>query len=169
MAPKELKLSRPPSTTDASLPIDAAAAHLGRICELRKDGTLTVSHHGAGSPVPARLAVSATRERIETAILLQQTAVLLFEQGDPQKPIVIGFLSSVIDEQNAAESPPARIIEADVDGKRVSVTGQDEIVLQCGQASITLRRNGRVMIRGTHVETCSEGTNRIKGGQVRIN
>jgi len=26
-----------------------------------------------------------------------------------------------------------------------------------------------VLIRGTHVETYSEGTNRIKGGQVRIN
>ena len=60
-------------------------------------------------------------------------------------------------------------IEADVDGKRVRVTAQDEIVLQCGSASVTLRRNGRVVIRGTYVETRSEGTNRIKGGQVQIN
>jgi hypothetical protein len=42
-------------------------------------------------------------------------------------------------------------------------------VLECGQASVTLRRNGRIIIRGTYVETHSEGTNRIKGGQVRIN
>jgi hypothetical protein len=61
------------------------------------------------------------------------------------------------------------VIEADVDGRRVRVTAQDEIVLQCGSASVTLRRNGRVLIRGTYVETQSEGTNRIKGGQVRIN
>ena len=60
-------------------------------------------------------------------------------------------------------------IEADVDGKRIRVTAQDEIVLQCGSASVTLRRNGRVVIRGTYVETRSEGTNRIKGGQVQIN
>ena len=60
-------------------------------------------------------------------------------------------------------------IEADVDGRRVRVTALDEIVLQCGTASITLRRNGRVVIHGTYVETESEGTNRIKGGQVRIN
>jgi uncharacterized protein (DUF2345 family) len=56
-----------------------------------------------------------------------------------------------------------------VDGKRVRVTAQDEIVLQCGSASVTLRRNGRVIIRGTYVESRSEGTNRIKGGQVQIN
>jgi hypothetical protein len=66
----------------------------------------------------------------------------------------------------AAGSP---FIEADVDGRRVRVTAKDEIVLQCGSASITLRRNGRVVIHGTFVETRSEGTNRIKGGQVRIN
>jgi hypothetical protein len=43
------------------------------------------------------------------------------------------------------------------------------VVIACGKASITLRRNGRVVIRGTHVETLSSGTNRIKGGQVRVN
>ena len=61
------------------------------------------------------------------------------------------------------------VVEADVDGKRVRIVAQDEIVLQCGEASITLRRNGRIVIKGTYIETCSEGTNRIKGGQVRIN
>jgi uncharacterized protein (DUF2345 family) len=61
------------------------------------------------------------------------------------------------------------VIEAEIDGKRVRIVAQDEIVLECGSASITLRRNGRIVIRGTYVETSSEGTNRIKGGQVRIN
>ncbi len=61
------------------------------------------------------------------------------------------------------------VIEADIDGRRVRIVAKDEIVLECGNASITLRRNGRIIIKGTYVETCSEGTNRIKGGQVRIN
>jgi hypothetical protein len=62
-----------------------------------------------------------------------------------------------------------RVLEADVDGRRVRIVAKDEIVLECGQASVTLRSNGRIIIRGTYVETHSEGTNRIKGGQVRIN
>ncbi|HLK93638.1 MAG TPA: hypothetical protein VKZ18_27350 [Polyangia bacterium] len=61
------------------------------------------------------------------------------------------------------------VFEADVDGARVRITARDEVVIECGQASITLRRNGRVVIRGTFVETVSSGTNRIKGGQVRVN
>jgi len=73
-----------------------------------------------------------------------------------------------------AVAPPApgagaTVIEADVDGRRVRIVAKDEIVFECGQASVTLRRNGRIIIRGTYVETHSEGTNRIKGGQVRIN
>src|SRR5262249_29691030 len=68
----------------------------------------------------------------------------------------------------ASPAPPVEI-EADVDGRRVRIVANDEIVLGCGRASISLRRNGRIVIKGTYVETCSEGTNRIKGGQVRIN
>ena len=65
-------------------------------------------------------------------------------------------------------SEPARL-EARVDGKRVVIEAQDEIVLECGKASITLRRNGRIVIRGAYVETHAEGVNRIKGGSVQIN
>ena len=64
---------------------------------------------------------------------------------------------------------PSTTIEALVDGKRVTIEAQDEIVLRCGQASITLRRNGRIVVRGTYVETRARGINRIKGGAVQIN
>jgi uncharacterized protein (DUF2345 family) len=67
---------------------------------------------------------------------------------------------------DAAGSPA---VEADVDGHRVKLTGHREVIIACGKASITLRANGRVIIRGTQIESYSDGTNRIKGGQVRIN
>ena len=59
--------------------------------------------------------------------------------------------------------------DATVDGTRIRISARDEVVIQCGQASITMRRNGRIVIRGTYVETRSAGTNRIRGGQVRVN
>src|SRR5581483_9967134 len=64
--------------------------------------------------------------------------------------------------------PEAPVFEADIDGARVRICARDEIVIACGPASITLRRNGRIVIRGTHVETRAAGTNRIRGGQVRV-
>jgi hypothetical protein len=68
-----------------------------------------------------------------------------------------------------SSAPARRPVEARVDGKRVVLEGEDEVVLRCGDASITLRRDGKVMIRGAYVETQAKGVNRIKGGSVKIN
>lgn len=152
----------------------AGSAQIGTIAGVNTDGALTVEFPGAAhGPTPARLAVALTAERIQTAIASRQPVVLVFENGDRAQPIIVGLIEALpqsatplATNDNAIESP---ILEADVDGKRVRVTAKDEIVLQCGAASVTLRRNGRVVIRGTYVETHSDGTNRIKGGQVQIN
>jgi hypothetical protein len=59
-------------------------------------------------------------------------------------------------------------IEANVDGKRVVITADQEITLRCGDASLTLRRDGKILLRGAYVETYARGLNRIKGAQVMI-
>ena len=133
-----------------------------------------VEFRGSRGAAPARLAVSATQERIETAIAKRHEVVLVFEQADRTRPLIVGFIENLAPHPapsvfQTEPSHPAQVIEADVDGRRVRLTAQDEIVLVCGSASITLRRNGRVVIRGAYVETHSDGTNRIKGGQVQIN
>jgi hypothetical protein len=146
----------------------AGTAHIAAIVSLTPDGTPQVDLGDDSPPMPARLAVRTTRARIEQAIAARQQAVIVFEGGDRAKPLIVGFIEAL--DQPQPESPAGSpVIEADVDGRRVRVTAQDEIVLECGSASVTLRRNGRVVIRGTYVETRSDGTNRIKGGQVQIN
>jgi|GEM_PF-3849539 len=39
----------------------------------------------------------------------------------------------------------------------------------CGGASITLRRDGKVVLKGIYLETHATGVNHIKGGTVQIN
>lgn len=168
MSTRDTAIAAPPNHLWETMSNDA---HIVTIVSLTSEGTPEVRLVAGGPVVPARLAVPATRARIEAAIADRQHAVAVFEGGDRSKPIVIGFIAPIEPEAPAVETEqsPPQIIEADVDGKRVRVTAQDEIVLQCGSASITLRRNGRVVVRGTYVETHSDGTNRIKGGQVQIN
>ena len=166
---------RNPETSVAVLPVesedasrDAVSAQLVTVAAIAEDDTLQVRIGNRGPLVPARLAVQVTRERVEVAVTLQQQAVAVFENGDRSRPVIIGFIEPLAARQTSTPST-SPMVEADVDGRRVRVTAQDEVVLQCGNASITLRRNGRVIIRGTYVETHAEGTNRIKGGQVQIN
>ena len=56
-----------------------------------------------------------------------------------------------------------------IDGKRVTFDAQEEIVLRCGKASIILSRDGKIVIKGTHLLSRSRGMNKIKGGAVHIN
>jgi len=132
-----------------------------------------VDFPGSGGPAPARSVVPLDRAAVERAAAEKQGAVLQFENGDPRLPVLMGLLQPAVQtpmlDALLSAPPKSAALEAKVDGKRVVIEGQDEIVLRCGQASITLRRNGKVVVRGTYLETRATGTNRIKGGSVQIN
>jgi hypothetical protein len=87
----------------------------------------------------------------------------MFEDGDPRRPIILGFV------QSHASQPTPQSTEVSVDGEQVTLTAEKEVVLRCGHASITLTRAGKILIRGKYVLSRSSGVNRIKGGSVQIN
>jgi hypothetical protein len=158
----------------AGVVADPLSAQIVTLVSLTADGTPEVRLSADDSVQRARLATPATRERLARAVAERQQAVVVFEHGDRTKPLIVGFIEPLTPDApdpslTVDGSKTMPVVEADVDGRRVRLTAQDEIVLECGTASITLRRNGRVVIRGTYVETHSHGTNRIKGGQVQIN
>ena len=92
--------------------------------------------------------------------------VLVFDGADPAKPIVLGVLRSA--EAWPLEHQPEHV-EIEADGERLIVTAKEELVLQCGTASITLTKAGKVLIQGSYVSSRSSGAHRIKGGSVHIN
>ena len=73
---------------------------------------------------------------------------LLFEQGDPQRPLIIGRIHRP-EELKGGEKPKS--LSADVDGERIELKADKEIVLRCGKASITLTRAGKILIRGNGI------------------
>jgi hypothetical protein len=169
---------RPVSDGDSAEETDAGAMagpRVGRVVKV-VGREVWVEAEGA-PPAPARIAAGIELADLRQAALLRQDVVLLFERGDRARPLLMALLQPTtrgpVPRLAEVELPAGRrgvrSISADVDGKRVAIKAQDEIVFECGKASVTLRRNGRVVIRGTHVETHSEGTNRIKGAQVRVN
>jgi hypothetical protein len=97
-----------------------------------------------------------------------RTLVILFEQGDARRPIVVGVIQ---DAQAGASSHAlaAPHISAQIDDQRIVLTAEREIVLRCGEASVTLTRAGKVVIKGTYVLSRSSGYNKIKGAAVDIN
>lgn len=92
--------------------------------------------------------------------------VLMFENGDLQRPIIMGVVRAA--RAWPLPDPPATV-EVDVDGERMVVTAKEQLVLRCGKASITLTKAGKVLIHGAYVSNRSSGVMRIKGGSVQIN
>ena len=92
--------------------------------------------------------------------------VLVFEDADPARPIVMGVLH---DAGHSALGPRPGTVEVDRDGERMIIDAKEQLVLRCGKAKLTLTRAGKVLIEGTYVSNRSSGVNRLKGGSIQIN
>jgi hypothetical protein len=118
-----------------------------------------------GNPVPA---VSTVILRYEFG---GREAVLMFEDGDLSRPILIGLVQAPLKpgKQALFEEQGGGPLEVVADGETVLINGHKEIILRCGLASITLTRDGKILLRGAYLQSRSSGVNRIKGASVQIN
>jgi hypothetical protein len=112
--------------------------------------------HGVGLP---------SRETTEVSPAdLGSEVVVAIGESECQAPIILGIMK-------ARKTPvdPTSPVQVELDGDRVTLSADKEIVLRCGAASITLTRAGKIIIRGTHILSRSTGAHRIKGASVEIN
>jgi hypothetical protein len=114
-----------------------------------------------GEVIAARSTVPLLRDQIGS------TVVVLFEQADPRRPIIVGVLQDRTDA--VASSDHNQVVSVQADDDRLLLSAEREIVLRCGDASVTLTRAGKVLIKGTYILSRSSGHNKIKGAAVDIN
>jgi hypothetical protein len=157
--------------SEASADAEAAAP----VAPARIDGVLTgvlIGFKDSGAvplvifPGQSQTAAVAARTTVDLhGAHIGRPVVLMFDGGDPLRPIVMGCIRG--EGTSLAEQPGQ--VEVDVDGERLLVTAKEQLVLRCGQASITLTKAGKVLIQGAYVSSRSSGVNRIKGGSVQLN
>lgn len=154
-------------------------------------GTLTTIDQ-QGQPLvnftgnPKENPVSALSTQAITNSHIGRQVALLFANGELASPVIMGILHSPLHDllenyteptstRDASDSDSAKV-ETDlavddvlIDGKKITFDAKEEIVLKCGESSITLTKSGKVLIRGKYLLNRSSGVNRIMGGSVQVN
>jgi hypothetical protein len=124
---------------------------LGRLAALSASGEPLVEFEGSGPvPLPALATAAYGKAEIGAAV------ALAFIEDDPHRPLLLGCLHA-----------PATGLQ-DASGRTV-ISGEREVTLRCGAASITLTKAGKVIIQGAYISSRSTGAHRIRGGTVHIN
>lgn len=144
---------------------------VGKLEGFDRTGAPLVTFSGSPRPqVAARSVLALGPEH------LNRELVLAFDRGDPGQPIILGAIlapgQTAVKEPRGRSALPGKAggrLQTIFEAREVLFEGHDKVVLRCGPASITLRKDGKVIIRGESVESRSRFTNRIAGGTVKIN
>lgn len=161
----------PKDTKDISAPATAReylnSIAIGVVLNLQ-DGKPRVVFPGnrSDTAVPAISTIALERDDIGTEV------ALAFENGDPGKPVILGKIlhpEEPGEVTELVEVPDPAGAEIEADGKRVELEAEEQIVLRCGKASITMTRAGKIVLRGTYISSRSSGMNRVSGASVNLN
>ena len=118
-----------------------------------------------------------------TAAHAGRKVALLFAKGESRSPVIMGIIhnplqelivaysnrENVQGETETSDEKPIKVDDLTIDGRRIVLEGREEVVIKCGEASITLTKAGKILIRGNYVLNRSSGMNRIMGGSVQVN
>lgn len=111
---------------------------------------------------------------------LGRQAVVMTPGGALSTPLLMGFVHTPLtlaleagrDKGSLSHSQTSQSMSVEVDeapAREVALEGREKLVLRCGSASITLTEAGKIILRGRHLVSRSEGVNRILGASIQMN
>lgn len=141
--------------TPASAPSEERrhGTHASKLVGFDREGRPQVDIDG--TPVTARATVPVAREDVG------REATVTFLAGDPARPVITGLFVET--------KPPARRRRVKIRAEELDLEAAAQITLTCGKASITLHRDGKIVVRGVEVVSRASGVNRIRGGTIELN
>lgn len=181
---KETDTVQAEETTQPSLSnIAPGEIIIGTLVEIDKQGQplIDFSENPTAHPLVAMTTLGMTAKHVGRQV------ALLFANGNLHKPVIMGMIHSplldmlenfdqtqTITDRNETKNvieleSDAQVDDVLIDGKRMVFEAKEEIVFKCGEASITLTKAGKVLIRGKYLLNRSSGVNRIMGGSVQVN
>jgi hypothetical protein len=129
---------------------------LGRILELSAHGRLLVSLEGTTDAVMTCSQLQTAETPVRLAVG-DRVLVCLPERAEAGA-VVLGRVGPSAEEARRVDLPDELLLEA-----------KNGIVLRVGEGSITIRADGKILIKGKDLVSHAKRMNRIKGGSVSLN
>lgn len=156
MASHPIRSTQP--TAAAAPAMAVSTLTLGELLEIRQGRPVVRYAGGPAAGLIARvLGAVVTPGQVLPA--LPCSAMLLLEDGDPLKPVLVGLVYDQL-------PVPGTLV---LDMERIVLQGHREVQLRCGQASVTMRADGKLVVKGTELVSQASATNKIRGATVQLN
>lgn len=134
-------------------------------------------------PLRARRTGSVDNPALCRAQQRGSMVVLVFEDGDPRLPLILAIsesskstaagdlepLPSALKQTMATVTGESRTLSASAPPETLSLQAAKCLELRCGDASITLRADGSIKLRGVTIASLARRLCRIRAGTVSIN
>ena len=148
---------------------ESTAPTRGFITGWERDGGILVELSGSGEIVLAQSIVEMSEAELGRSVQARRPVLVGFEDGDHARPVILGVLASLPAASKPEPSPKNRPDAPTISEDMVIVRGRESIELRCGASSITLYKDGKIVLRGTYVISRASKENRIAGGSIHFN
>jgi len=161
------------SSSAATIPASSGLL-VGRIIALQENGNPLVAFDSVtkSKPIEALTVVPLASSSVGKDVAIS------FAQNQGGMPIVMGVIRRMLDdvlddephnlEQKVLNTETAKP-EVIVDGNKLELSAPEEVTIRCGEASITLNKSGKILIKGEHMLNRISGAYKVKSGSIELN
>ncbi|RLB60002.1 MAG: hypothetical protein DRI90_14760 [Deltaproteobacteria bacterium] len=136
---------------------------LGKLVTLTDDGPkVTYPSCPTTNGLVARCAAQLTEDHVGGRV------ALLFEGGDPARPMVVGPIHNDQTE-GESEHPAIKGLVITESESRIDIRCRKAIGINVGKATIIITPAGQIVVKGKHLLNHASAVNRIRGATVKIN
>jgi len=161
------------SSSSTSVP-SSSGLLIGRIITLQENGNPLVAFDAEtkNKPIEAFTVVPLVSSSVGKDVAIS------FAQNQGGMPIVMGVIRRMLDEvlddapkESDQKALNAGIVKPEVivDGNKLELSAPEEVTIRCGEASITLNKSGKILIKGEHMLNRISGAYKVKSGSIELN
>jgi len=150
-------------------PRDAHGSTLitGHLDGIDDEGRLRFVPEGGTQAFPVAIGMEISDGTLVRAARRKSRAAVMRTADSAARWLLVGLVRDRVSAK-ARDAKRGRL-EVTVDGEKLTLEAEHDIELKCGRASITLRYDGRIELKGTHILSASRGPNRVKGATIALN